>query len=201
MSFSVFLVYTSREKKQPKTKTNLIHRTFDSVPPVLGNKNTLPPLPLPRILHKSNIRCSVPILPLASRWFVSPDSLSSSRSIGSWPGGYVGSNWNGWTPLITLNRYFLLKQMLRGDPKVDAISTRYCAIASLPHTLRHNMPLTVKMTPRWSGPKGAKTKTSNRFFEQKIINEPEERAKLNFLHLQPPKKNTKMDGFFTSVLL
>ena len=57
MSFSVFLVYTSREKKQPKTKTNLIHRTFDSVPPVLGNKNTLPPLPLPRTLHKSTIRC------------------------------------------------------------------------------------------------------------------------------------------------
>ena len=57
MSFSVFLVYTSREKKQPKRKTNLIHRTFDSVPPVLGNKNTLPPLPLPRILHKSTILC------------------------------------------------------------------------------------------------------------------------------------------------
>ena len=57
MSFSVFLVYTSREKKQPKTKTNLIHRTFDSVPPVLGNKNTLPPLPLPRTLHESTIRC------------------------------------------------------------------------------------------------------------------------------------------------
>ena len=130
----------------------------------------------------------LPILPHASRWFVSPDSLSSSRSIGSWPGRYVGSNWNGWNPLITLNRYFLLKQMLRGDPKIDAISTRYCAIASLPHTLRHNMLLTVKMSPRWSGPKGAKTKTSNRFFEQKIINEPEERAKLNFLHLQPPKK-------------
>ena len=54
---SVFLVYTSMEKKQPKRKTNLIHRTFDSVPPVLGNKNTLPPLPLPRTLHKSTIRC------------------------------------------------------------------------------------------------------------------------------------------------
>ena len=50
-----------------------------------------------------------------------PDSLSSLRSIGSWPGGYVDSNWNGWTPLITLNRYLLLKQMLRGDAKVDAI--------------------------------------------------------------------------------
>ena len=43
------------------------------------------------------------ILPLASRWFVSPDSLSS-WSIGSWQGGYEGSNWNCWTPLITLNR-------------------------------------------------------------------------------------------------
>ena len=63
MSFSVFLVYTSREKKQPKTKTNLIHRTFDSVPPVLGNKNTLPPLPFPRILHKSTIRCCRFFLP------------------------------------------------------------------------------------------------------------------------------------------
>ena len=156
MSFSVFLVYTSREKKQPKRKTNLIHRTLDPVPPVLGNKNTLPPY-VAIASHSSQEHHSVlPILPLASRWFVSPDSLSSSRSIGSWLGGYVGSNWNGWTPLITLNQYFSLKQMLRGDPKVDAISTRYCAIASLPHTLRHNMPLTVKMSPRWSGPKGAK---------------------------------------------
>ena len=145
----------------------------------------------------------LPILPLASRWFVSPDPLSSSRSIGSWPGGYVGSNWNGWTPLITLNRYFLLKQMLRGDPKVDAISTRYCAIASLPHTLRHNMPLTVKMSPRWSGPKGAKTKTSNRFFEQKIINQPEERAKLIFFntysHLKKKYKNGRI-FYFSSPL-
>ena len=57
MSFSVLLVYTSREKKQPKRKTNLINRTFDSVPPVLGNKYTLPPLPLPRTLQKSTIRC------------------------------------------------------------------------------------------------------------------------------------------------
>ena len=57
MSFSVLLVYTSREKKQPKRKTNLIHWTFDSVRPVLGNKNTLPPLPLPRTLHKSTIQC------------------------------------------------------------------------------------------------------------------------------------------------
>ena len=163
MSFSVFLVYTSWEKKQPKTKTNLIHRTFDSVPPVLGNKNTLPPLPLPRILHKSTIRCC--------RFFLSH-----------------------LVDLYHLTNF--LKQMLRGDPKVDAISTRYCAIASLPHTLRHNMPLTVKMSPRWSGPKGAKTKTSNRFFEQKIINEPEERAKLNFLHLQPPKKKYKNGRIF-----
>ena len=93
--------------------------------------------------------------------------------------------------------------MLRGDPKVDAISTRYCAIASLPHTLRHNMPLTVKMSPRWSGLKGAKTKTLNRFFEQKIINRPEERAKLNFLHLQPPKKKKYKNGrifYFSSPL-
>ena len=54
-------------------------------------------------------------------------------------------------------------------------------IASLSHTLRHNVPLTIKMSRRWSGPKGAKTKTSNRFFEQKIINEGEERAKLDFV--------------------
>ena len=38
------------------------------------------------------------------------------------------------------------------------------------------------------------------FFKQNIINEPE-RAKLNVLHLEPPKKNTKMGGFSTSVLL
>ena len=45
------------------------------------------------------------------------------------------------------------------------------------------------------------TKTSNRFFEQKIINEPEERAKLNFLHLEPPKKKNGRIFYFSPPLI
>ena len=67
-------------------------------------------------------------------------SLSSSDSVGSSPGKYVGSNWNGWKPLILKRKQRNNEESIHNSTCVYLVSLD-CEI-SVPHIIRQSILLT-----------------------------------------------------------